>query len=246
MNQSDKHTISAESTARNGIPDDDGRIKTALVVEDDLDEAMLVKGALKRCCFSVEITDNGTTGLGLLLSKDYDLAIVDLSLPGTNGLEIISETRKRGRETPIVILSSNTAEDTMLNGFGYNIEDYIPKFYTIKVFEAHIRAIMGRLARKKKCDTVTIWDTTLNRKSKIVTRKEQSIRLSPQLYALFELLVSNKGAVVTYDMIYAEVYCGGGSKHAVNQAIRDLREKLKVEGDEFLIENVRGVGYVIR
>ncbi len=231
------------------VPDsnsaDEGRVKKALVVEDDYDEAMLVKDALQRCCFSVEVTDNGTTGLGLLLANDYDLAVVDLALPGTPGLAIIKEAREHGRETPIVILSSNYAEDAMLNGFEYNIEDYIPKYYTMKIFEAHIKAIMGRLERKKKCDTVTVWDTTLNRKNKTVTRKEHLIRLSPQLYSLFELLVSNKGSVVTYEMIYADVYCGGGSKHAVNQAIRDLRERLKVDGDEFIIENRRGVGYAI-
>ncbi len=235
-----------ESSAIGAIAVDDGRVKTALVVEDNYDEAMLVKSALQRCCFSVEVTDNGTTGLGLLLANDYDLAIVDLALPGIPGLEVISEARKRGRETPIVILSSNSTEDAILNGFGCNIEDYIPKYYTMKVFEAHIRAIMGRIERKKKCDIVTIWDTTLNRKNKTVTRKEQTIRLPPQLYALFELFVSQKGSVVTYETIYQEVYCGGGSKHAVNQAVRDLRQKLKVGNDEFIIENVRGVGYVIR
>lgn len=224
----------------------DGKAGKALVVEDSEAEAALARVALERVGFEVEVAEDGTKGLGLILAFDYALAVVDLQLPGVNGLDLIREARERGRDTPVVVLSALGGDDSILGGYGLGIEEYISKGCSLEVLVARLGAIRRRLERGKVCDLVTVWDTTLDRRSKIVVRRGHRIYLPPAKFALLELLMSSKGEVVTYERIYAEVYGGGGSKHAANQAVLELRRDLRVDGVEFVVKNTRGVGYALQ
>lgn len=220
----------------------------AIIIEDESEQAALLEDTLSGMGYECDMVANGNEGLMLVMSGKYSLAIVDVVLPGLEGLEVIRRAREAGCTIPMIVLSSKNSNEDILYGFGVQADDYITKPCNMQVLKGHIMAVMRRCERTAVSDTIGIDDLLLNRKTRRVTRGDQALALSAFEFNLLELLLSNRGRVVPYEQIKNEVWPAGRSvsNHNIAQIVDALRVNISKDGDKRgIIENMRGAGYVI-
>ena len=219
----------------------------ALIVEDDRAIAEFVGRGLREAGFAVDQAPDGETGLELALSEPYDVAIVDLMLPRRDGLSLIDELRRRGRATPVLILSARRTVDDRVRGLQSGGDDYLTKPFAFAELLARVQALVRRATRAPDPTTLTIGDLTLDLLSRRVTRGATPIELRPREFALLEYLMRNPGKVVSKTMILSHVwdYTFDPQTNIVDVLVSRLREKIDRPFDHKLLRTVRGVGYVL-
>jgi DNA-binding response OmpR family regulator len=219
----------------------------ALIVEDDRSIAEFVGRGLREAGFAVDQAPDGETGLELALSEPYDVAIVDLMLPRRDGLSLIDELRRRGRATPVLILSARRSVDDRVRGLQSGGDDYLTKPFAFAELLARVQALVRRATRAPEPTTLTIGDLTLDLLSRRVTRGGTPIELRPREFALLEYLMRNPGKVVSKTMILSHVwdYTFDPQTNIVDVLVSRLREKIDRPFDHKLLRTVRGVGYVL-
>ena len=219
----------------------------ALIVEDDRAIAEFVGRGLREAGFAVDQAADGVTGLELALSEPYDVAIVDLMLPQRDGLSLIDELRRRGRTTPVLILSARRSVDDRVRGLQSGGDDYLTKPVAFAELLARVQALVRRATRAPEPTTLTIGDLTLDLLSRKVTRGGAPIELRPREFALLEYLMRNPSKVVSKTMILSHVwdYSFDPQTNIVDVLVSRLREKIDRPFDHKLLRTVRGVGYVL-
>jgi two-component system OmpR family response regulator len=219
----------------------------ALIVEDDRAIAEFVARGLREAGFAVDQAADGVTGLELALSEPYDVAIVDLMLPQRDGLSLIDELRRRGRTTPVLILSARRSVDDRVRGLQSGGDDYLTKPFAFAELLARVQALVRRATRAPEPTTLTIGDLTLDLLSRKVTRGGAPIELRPREFALLEYLMRNPSKVVSKTMILSHVwdYSFDPQTNIVDVLVSRLREKIDRPFDHKLLRTVRGVGYVL-
>ncbi len=219
----------------------------ALIVEDDRAIAEFVGRGLREAGFAVDQAADGVTGLELALSEPYDVAIVDLMLPQRDGLSLIDELRRRGRTTPVLILSARRSVDDRVRGLQSGGDDYLTKPFAFAELLARVQALVRRATRAPEPTTLTIGDLTLDLLSRKVTRGGTPIELRPREFALLEYLMRNPSKVVSKTMILSHVwdYSFDPQTNIVDVLVSRLREKIDRPFDHKLLRTVRGVGYVL-
>ena len=219
----------------------------ALIVEDDRAIADFVGRGLREAGFAVDQAADGATGLELALSEPYDVAIVDLMLPKRDGLSLIDELRRRGRTTPVLILSARRSVDDRVRGLQSGGDDYLTKPFAFAELLARVQALVRRATRAPEPTTLTIGDLTLDLLSRKVTRGGTPIELRPREFALLEYLMRNPSKVVSKTMILSHVweYNFDPQTNVVDVLVSRLREKIDRPFDHKLLRTVRGVGYVL-
>ena len=220
----------------------------ALLLEDDKDQADLVSATLSAAGYECDTVANGNEGARLLLSRPYSLAIVDVVVPGIDGLEVIRRAREAGCDIPMIVLSSRNSNEDILSGYGVQADAYITKPCSMSVLRASVTAVMRRMKRTLVNDVAECGGVILNRRTRAVTRDGRKVALSAYEFNLLELLMSNRGSVVTYEQIRAEVWPEHRtvSNHNIAQVVDSLRTRLSGDGDRcVIIENKRGAGYVV-
>jgi two-component system, OmpR family, response regulator len=219
----------------------------ALIVEDDRAIAEFVARGLREAGFAVDEAADGVTGLELALSEPYDVAIVDLMLPQRDGLSLIDELRRRGRTTPVLILSARRSVDDRVRGLQSGGDDYLTKPFAFAELLARVQALVRRATRSPEPTTLTIGDLTLDLLSRKVTRGGAPIELRPREFALLEYLMRNPSKVVSKTMILSHVwdYSFDPQTNIVDVLVSRLREKIDRPFDHKLLRTVRGVGYVL-
>ena len=220
----------------------------ALIVEDDRAIADFVGRGLREAGFAVDQAADGATGLELALSEPYDVAIVDLMLPKRDGLSLIDELRRRGRTTPVLILSARRSVDDRVRGLQSGGDDYLTKPFAFAELLARVQALVRRATRAPEPTTLTIGDLTLDLLSRKVTRGGTPIELRPREFALLEYLMRNPSKVVSKTMILSHVwdYTFDPQTNIVDVLVSRLREKIDRPFERKLLHTVRGVGYVLR
>ena len=219
----------------------------ALIVEDDRAIAEFVGRGLREAGFAVDQAGDGATGLELALSEPYDVAIVDLMLPQRDGLSLIDELRRRGRSTPVLILSARRSVDDRVRGLQSGGDDYLTKPFAFAELLARVQALVRRATRAPEPTTLTIGDLSLDLLSRKVTRGGAPIELRPREFALLEYLMRNPAKVVSKTMILSHVwdYTFDPQTNIVDVLVSRLREKIDRPFDHKLLRTVRGVGYVL-
>jgi DNA-binding response OmpR family regulator len=219
----------------------------ALIVEDDRAIAEFVGRGLREAGFAVDQAPDGQTGLELALSEPYDVAIVDLMLPQRDGLSLIDELRRRGRATPVLILSARRTVDDRVRGLQSGGDDYLTKPFAFAELLARVQALVRRATRAPEPTTLTFGDLTLDLLSRRVTRGATPIELRPREFALLEYLMRNPGKVVSKTMILSHIwdYTFDPQTNIVDVLVSRLREKIDRPFDHKLLRTVRGVGYVL-
>ena len=218
-----------------------------LIIEDDPAIAEFVARGLREAGFAVDIAGDGEEGLSAALEQNPDVAIVDLMLPRRDGLSVIDELRRRGRATPVLILSARRSVDDRVRGLQAGGDDYLTKPFAFAELLARVQALVRRASRTPEPTTLTVDDLTLDLLTRKVTRGGAPIELRPREFALLEYLLRNAGKVVSKTMILSHVweYNFDPQTNIVDVLVSRLRDRIDRPFEKKLLQTVRGVGYVI-
>jgi two-component system, OmpR family, response regulator len=220
----------------------------ALIIEDDQTIADFVARGLREAGYAVDHAADGEQGLQMAMKDAYDVAIVDLMLPRRDGLSVIDELRRRGRPTPVLILSARRTVDDRVRGLQTGGDDYLTKPFAFTELLARVQALVRRATRSPEPTTLTAGDLTMDLLSRKVTRAGAAIDLRPREFALLEYLMRNPGKVISKTMILSHVweYSFDPQTNIVDVLVSRLRDKIDKPFDTKRLHTVRGVGYVLR
>jgi len=218
-----------------------------LVVEDDRSLADLLRRGLTQERHVVDVAHDGDEGLERAESGIYDALILDVMLPGRDGLEIARRLRAARIAAPILMLTARDALHDRLRGFDAGADDYLAKPFAFEELLARLRAIMRRTGAAAD-DQLVVGDLVLDDRAHEVTRAGRTIDLSPKEYALLEYLMRHPGQVLSRTLIMERVWDYGSDAFAnvVDVTIRRLRKAVDEGFEGPLIHTVRGVGYKIK
>lgn len=219
-----------------------------LIVDDEPPIRRFLKTALGAQDYRVEEAGDGETALEFLKRNPVDLVILDLGLPGMDGLEVIQRLREEGSTMPIIILSSRDDEAGKVAALDLGADDYVSKPFGMEELSARIRAAMRhRLQQAGEKPLFKSGDLTVDLVRRIVTVKGEEVKLTPREYDLLRLLVSHAGKVLTHKFILKEVWGGETDVQYLRIYIRTLRQKLEADPEQpSLILTEQGVGYRLR
>ncbi len=217
-----------------------------LVIEDDEAIRRVLQRALTFESYRVELAPDGLSGLALAQDQHPDLIILDLMLPGMDGLEVCEKLR-RMTSSPILILTAKDQLEDKISGLDAGADDYVVKPFEIEELLARVRAMLRRTAADRD-ENLKLADLVLDAKTRQAFRGERVIRLTAKEYDLLNLFMSYPGQVMTREMIFDRVwdYTFGGESNVLDVYIRYLRQKLEENGEPRLIYTLRGVGYLMR
>ena len=224
-----------------------------LIVEDEEAIADLEKDYLELSGFDVEIENDGTSGLERALSEEFDMYILDLMLPGTDGFEICKKIREK-KNTPILMVSAKKDDIDKIRGLGLGADDYITKPFSPSELVARVKAQIRRYTQynegtKDEGDVIDFGGLFLNRQSHECTYNEVPLTLTPIEFDILWLLCENRGKVISSEELFQKVWkeeCYKNSNNTVMVHIRHLREKMNgPTGKSDFIKTVWGVGYKV-
>ena len=219
-----------------------------LIVEDEKKIANYLKKGLEQESFAVDIANDGKYGYDLASSEDYDLIILDLMLPGIDGLEICRRLREHDNHSPILMLTARGKIEEKVTGLNTGADDYLAKPFAFEELLARIKALTRR-PREVLPTILETGDLTLDTNSYKITRSEKEIPLSKKEFSLLSYLLRNKGKVVTKGQIISKVWDFDADvlPNTVEVYIGYLRSKIDKPFGESnqLIQTVRGFGYKI-
>lgn len=219
-----------------------------LLIEDDEKIASFISKGLREAGFAVDHVIDGTDGMNLALSGNYDCAIVDIMLPGTDGLSLIEQVRKRGIRTPVIILSARRSVDDRIRGLQQGGDDYLTKPFAFSELLARVQALLRRASNVVESTTLTVEDLSIDLLARTVVRAGKPINLQPREFSLLAYLMRNAGRVVSKTMIMERVwdYNFDPQTNVVEARVCRLRDKIDKHFDTPLIHTVRGLGYVLK
>jgi len=220
-----------------------------LVVEDEHRIAQTIKKGLEQEHCAVDVAFTGTNGFDLASTETYDTIILDLMLPGMDGITICKKLRKQNVHTPILVLTAKGQIQDKVEGLDSGADDYLTKPFSFEELLARIRALTRRPENFKE-NTLTVGDLTLDPKSYVVTRGNQLISLSNKEFTLLEYLMRNANTILAKDEIISHVwdYESDILPNTVEVNMRNLRNKIDnpFKNKKPLLYTVRGFGYKIR
>jgi len=217
-----------------------------LIIEDDEEIIKILQRWLMLDGFRTETAQDGITGTEKALSAAYDLIILDLMLPGRDGLDVCREIREE-KQTPILMLTARDTVPDRVKGLDSGADDYLTKPFDPHELMARIRALLRRTV-KEIPDVYQFGDLKLDTGTHLAHRGSRTFDLTAKEYELLELFMQNPRQVLSRSVIYDRVwgYDFGGDSNIIEVYIRYLRQKLEQDGESRLIHTVRGVGYVLR
>lgn len=215
-----------------------------LVVEDEKRTASYLEKGLGEQGFIVDIAQNGVDGEHLAMTTDYDVIVLDVSLPGRSGWDVVQAIRKT-KSTPVLFLTARDQVDDRVKGLELGADDYLVKPFAFSELLARIRSLLRR-GRAREPDVLEIADLQLDLLRRRVARGGQRISLTPKEFALLSLLVRRRGEVLSRTLIAEQVWDMNfdSDTNVVDVAIRRLRAKIDDPFPIKLIHTIRGVGYV--
>ncbi|WP_421902739.1 response regulator transcription factor [Maridesulfovibrio sp.] len=218
-----------------------------LIVEDDTTIAEYIAKGLRESGFTVDHAADGNDGLNFALNTEYDAAIIDLMLPGRDGLSIIAEMRSRTIETPVLILSARQSVDDKVSGLQAGGDDYLTKPFSFAELQARLQALIRRSSRTPSESKLQVGNLVLDRFTREVTREGTPIILHAREYGLLEYMMNNAGRVITKTMILEHIwdYSFNPQTNVVEVLMHRLRSKVDKPFADNLISTIRGVGYVL-
>lgn len=218
-----------------------------LLVEDEPKVSGIIHTGLTEEHFQVDAASTGARALELVAASSYDLLILDVMLPDTDGFEICRSVRAAGHSVPILMLSARSLVEDRVRGLNTGADDYLTKPFDYAELSARVRALLRR-NREGALTTLVVGDLTLDPVTRLIKRGERRIELTVKEFALLEYLMRNAGHVVTRPMIAEQVWDFTWDRltNVIDVFINHLRKKIELPGEPRLVHAVRGAGYVIR
>ncbi len=214
-----------------------------LVVEDDIMLGEGISEGLKQNGFTVDLVRDGLEGEGALLMNDFDIAVLDIGLPGQDGITLLNKVRKKSCATPILLLTARDEIDDRVRGLDAGADDYLTKPFDLSELCARLRALVRRSSGRSD-PIIKYEDIEVNPASHTVTKSGESVNLSRREFDVFCHLLESVGKVVSKSKLDEKLYGWNEDvdSNALEVHIHHIRKKL---GNK-LIRTVRGVGYFIK
>lgn len=215
--------------------DDEPGVRTSLV------RALSLEG------FEVAEAASGESALAQLVGGRFDVVVLDVSMPGIDGLETCRRLRQSGNRVPVLMLTARDEVDDRVAGLEAGADDYLVKPFALKELLARVRALIRRVDPGVE-PKLQFADLSLNRETRLVYRGAREIQLSRTEFSLLELFMRNAGVVMSKAQIFDQVwgYDFGPRSNALGVYVGYLRRKLEADGEPRLIHTVHGFGYVLR
>jgi two-component system response regulator MprA len=217
-----------------------------LVVDDDPEIVSFLKRGLTYEGYTVDTAGDGAEALAKARDAEPDLVILDIMMPGIDGLEV-SKRLRQASKLPILMLTAKGTVADRIKGLDSGADDYLVKPFSFDELLARIRALLRR-SQPTEGEVLRFMDLSLDPSTREVKRGNDVIQLTAQEFDLLELFLRHPRQVLRRDMIYEKVwgYDFGGESNVIEVYMRYLRSKLEAGGQPRLIHTVRGVGYVLR
>ena len=218
-----------------------------LVVEDEKKLARFLRKGLIEENFAVDLLHDGTEALDRILIDAYDAIVLDIMLPGRDGLSILREMRVRHLNTPVLLLSARGNVNERVEGLNLGADDYLPKPFSITEVVARLRALLRRVSGEH-ATVMQIGDLSLNVVAREATRAGQRVELTNREFALLEYLMAHAGRVVTKTALCEHVWDHhfDTGTNVVEVCIQRLRRKIDEGHPRKLLRTIRGAGYALR
>ncbi len=221
-----------------------------LVVEDEAKVARALQEGLERQQYEVVVAGTGEEGFYLVSSEEFDLVILDLMLPGHDGLQVLSTLRKRGLVTPVLILTARDAIEDRVQGLDKGADDYLVKPFAFPELLARIRALLRRGRTQQAAFRLQLADLEMDLVPRRVRRGGKDVDCTAREFELLEYLLRHKEQIVSREMLAREVWRETSRATPLDNVIdvhmARLRRKVDEPFDRKLIHTIRGVGYVLR
>jgi len=215
-----------------------------LLIEDEIKMSRAIRRGLEREGYAVDAALDGKDGLHRAIEWDYDAVVLDVMLPGLDGIEVCRRLRLAGRWAPVLMLTARDGVADRINGLDVGADDYLVKPFAFGELLARLRALVRRGARERPA-VLKVGDLVLDPAAHVVTLSGRSVPLSTREFALLEFLMRNAGQVVSRSAILEHVwdYNYDGMSNVVDVYVGYLRRKLEQPLGQVRIRTVRGVGY---
>lgn len=229
--------------------------KTILVVDDEEHILELIKFNLEREGYNILLCDNGEESIYMVKNNNIDLVILDLMLPGMDGIEVCKRigSMDKFENLPIIMLTAKGEESDKILGLELGADDYITKPFSVKELTARIKAVLRRSKNKKNREEniekiISIKNLIIDTEKHVVTINGKSLDLTYKEFKLLEILSKNRGKVLSRNYLLDEVwgYDYFGETRTVDVHIRHLRKKIEDSKSSKYIETIRGVGYKMK
>ncbi len=220
-----------------------------LVVEDEKKVAKALREGLEREHYEVRLAQTGEDGFFLAGSETFDLVILDLMLPRRSGLEVLSTLRKRGLQTPVLILTAKDTVEDRVAGLDRGADDYLVKPFAFPELLARVRALLRR-GRSDQVLKLQLADLEVDLVTRKVRRGKEDLALTAKEFELLEYLLRHQGHIVSREMLAREVWQSSARAtpldNVIDVSVARLRRKVDEPYDRKLLHTVRGVGFVLR
>ncbi len=218
-----------------------------LVVEDERKTASFIRKALQAEGFAVDVCHNGEEAFAATRSTPFDVIVLDIMLPGRDGLSVLRQLRDRKNATPVLLLSARGEVNERVEGLNLGADDYLPKPFELTELVARVRALTRR-SGESKSTLLRVADLTLDTLTRQAQRGGTEIELTAREYRLLEFLMRSTGRLCGRMMILEKVwdYDFDPGTNLVDVYIRRLREKIDANFEPKLLQTVRGAGYLLK
>jgi DNA-binding response OmpR family regulator len=218
-----------------------------LIVEDEKKTASFIRKALQGQGFAVDVCHNGEDALAAASGTPFDGIVLDIMLPGRDGLSVLRQLRERHNGTPVLLLSARGEVNERVDGLNAGADDYLPKPFALAELVARVRAL-GRRGNEPKNPVLRVADLTLDTVTRQARRGGVNIELTAREYRLLEYLMRASGRICERMAILEKVwdYHFDPGTNLVDVYVRRVREKIDSEFEPKLLQSVRGIGYVLK
>jgi heavy metal response regulator len=216
-----------------------------LVVEDEKRIQDFLSRGLESAGYTVDIAGDGNSGMDRIHNTEYDLIILDLMLPDTDGLSVLEKIRNRKTSPPVLILSARDAVDDRVKGLELGADDYLTKPFAFVELLARVRALLRR--GQPTPERLQVGELALDCIRRKVTRNNENVELAPKEFSILEYMMRNRGRPLSRTMIVEHVWDMDydGLTNIVDVYIRHLRSKIDDKWPLKMIQTVRGIGYML-
>lgn len=219
-----------------------------LVVDDDYGIRESLDRSLRANGYGVALANDGTAALRAIDAAPFDAVVLDVLMPGRDGLEVCRSVRAAGNRVPILMLTARDAVPDRVAGLEAGADDYLVKPFALEELIARLRALLRRTTADSDAPVLRFADVSLDRRTLDVQRGARRIELPRLQLLLLELFMLNPRQVLPRSLVYERVwgYDFGGTSNSLDVHLSQLRRKLEAKGEPRLIHTVRGMGYILR
>lgn len=218
-----------------------------LIVEDEKDLASVLAEMLKQNGYSVDKVYNGIDGLDYALTKIYDIIILDIMLPQMNGIQVLQEIRKNNIHSSVLMLTAKSEIEDKINGLDSGADDYLTKPFITQEFLARVRALSRRNNKEYTGNSLAFGDICVDKNKHEIIKDTQKIKLSQKEYAIMEMLISNKGNILSKEQFIQKIwgYDADIEYNSIEVYMSFIRKKLNAIHSNVKINTVRSLGYIL-